>query len=80
VHHAIIDAENATFPGVLWRLLKFGGTCWNQPPAKQGMMAYDLSFLTAWLVGPPFDLAMINIINRLTTTITATSSKSMLAG
>ncbi len=31
-------------------------------------MAYNLSFLTASLVSPPFDLVMSNIINMLTST------------
>jgi hypothetical protein len=80
MHCAIINAANVMLLGVLCWLLKFGGNCWNQPPTTQGMIAYNLSILTAWLVGPPFDLAMSNNINRLTTTITTPSSKSMLAG
>jgi hypothetical protein len=80
MRRAIINAANAMLPGVLWRLLKFGGTCWNQLPTTQGMMAYNLSILTTWLVGPLVDPSVSNIINRLTTTITAPSSKIMLAG
>jgi hypothetical protein len=53
--------ENVMLLGVLWWLLKFGNACWNQRLATQGMIAYDLAHLAAWLGCPPFPLAMRNV-------------------
>jgi hypothetical protein len=53
--------ENVTLPGVPWWLLKFGNACWNQPPATQGMIAYDLACLAAWSRGPLFLLVMTDV-------------------
>jgi hypothetical protein len=61
VRCAIINATNATLPGVPWRLLNFCSACWNQSLATQEMIACDQSFIPAWSRGPPFDLAMSNI-------------------
>ncbi len=53
--------ENVMLPGVLWWLLKFGNTCWNQRPETQEMIAYNLACLAVLSGGPPFPLAMSNV-------------------
>jgi hypothetical protein len=61
VAHVISMNENVMLPKVPWWLLNFGNACWNQPPATQGMITYDLARHAAWSGGPPFPLVTSNV-------------------